>query len=453
MTRKTRNRYFITSLISVFVMAVTILFSNGKFNFSTLGVRGTSSEPIEGSITWTAQNSEKTRYGSNRWSYLRYTQGGTPIYLYAYGTQNASDEVMYSSYKHAYSTSYGLFINSTNTNSPNYFKFQSITSVSVEAKISDPSLDTGGGFSIYPGGIITDSPVVSQTVNSTLTTYTFTSQVAGARYLAILPTLTNKVIDIYSLTISYTCYNGGKPGEKELLSISLSNVKNTYDVGETFVKPTVTAHYSDSTTNDVTSSAKFTGYDTSTLGLQAVIVSYKEDGITATTSYNITVNKITLSGTYNYVSRQGSGGSHHLSWNEPDHYMTISFEGDLCTWFSTQIIEGITYRCYIFLDYVAVKDGSNIKLTMVRNATNGYDFYQGDSKEPYDDGSAKYNWFADGSYDRPTRKALTASDSGNESGIITTTSTDRDTLTIDVYQYGGGTPYPKWDTFTFKRSL
>lgn len=74
-----------------------------------------------------------------------------------------------------------------------------------------------------------------------------------------------------------------------LASISVTDPKTSYYVGDTFVKPTVTATYSDETSLDVTNSAEFSGYDLTEAGDYTVTVSYSENGITETTSYEITV--------------------------------------------------------------------------------------------------------------------------------------------------------------------
>lgn len=76
-----------------------------------------------------------------------------------------------------------------------------------------------------------------------------------------------------------------------LSSITVSGQITEFTVGDSFVcGGTVTAHYSDSTVLDVTTSATFTGYNMSETGNQTVTVSYTEGGITKTTSYDITVN-------------------------------------------------------------------------------------------------------------------------------------------------------------------
>ena len=82
----------------------------------------------------------------------------------------------------------------------------------------------------------------------------------------------------------------------QLTGITLSgDYPTTFDVGDTFSHEgmTVTANYDDETTEDVTSSATFEGYDMSTAGEQEVTVSYTKGEVTKTATYNITVNALT----------------------------------------------------------------------------------------------------------------------------------------------------------------
>ena len=82
--------------------------------------------------------------------------------------------------------------------------------------------------------------------------------------------------------------SSGGPTEATLQSIALSNIQSTYNVGDSFVKPTVVATYSDSSTKTVTEQTTFSGYNLSTAGTQTVTASYT-DGVTKTASYTITV--------------------------------------------------------------------------------------------------------------------------------------------------------------------
>jgi len=106
---------------------------------------------------------------------------------------------------------------------------------------------------------------------------------------------------------------------KALSYIALSGTyPTTFHVGDAFSHEgmTVTATYEGGKTVDVTTSATFSGYDMSTAGVQTVTVSYTENEVTETATYDITVNapatltSITLSGTYPTEFEQGDAFSY-----------------------------------------------------------------------------------------------------------------------------------------------
>ena len=90
----------------------------------------------------------------------------------------------------------------------------------------------------------------------------------------------------------------------ELDSISLSVISGNYTLGETFVKPTVTAHYTVAADANVTNDPNLTvtGYNPFETGNQAVTIGYTEGGITKTTSYTANVSVKSLTHTYNKIS-------------------------------------------------------------------------------------------------------------------------------------------------------
>lgn len=111
------------------------------------------------------------------------------------------------------------------------------------------------------------------------------------------------VAGTYSIGVSYT--EGGvtattsisitvSAAAKVLQSISATKTQTSYTVGDTLTTNdiAVTAHYSDSTTADVTASATIntSSVDMNTAGTYSIGVSYTEDGITETTSISITVS-------------------------------------------------------------------------------------------------------------------------------------------------------------------
>jgi hypothetical protein len=79
---------------------------------------------------------------------------------------------------------------------------------------------------------------------------------------------------------------------KQLVSIEISGYQTSFTEGDTFsFGGTVTAYYTDLTSEDVTSSATIAGYNMATVGNQTVTVSF--GGLSQT--YGITVSKGTLS--------------------------------------------------------------------------------------------------------------------------------------------------------------
>lgn len=99
------------------------------------------------------------------------------------------------------------------------------------------------------------------------------------------------------VTVSYTqgdvtketTYTINVKAKPALVSIAIDGTPKTeYTVGETFLAPSVKATYSDGSSSQV-SGAVFTGYDLKTAGNQTVNVSYTENGITKSTSYDIVV--------------------------------------------------------------------------------------------------------------------------------------------------------------------
>jgi len=109
-------------------------------------------------------------------------------------------------------------------------------------------------------------------------------------------TSTELTTDNTSVTITYSGKTCGQPitvtAPKVLSSISVSGYTTNFVEGDTFsFGGTVTAHYSDSTTADVTSSATFSGYNMTSVGNQTVTVSYGGKS----TKYSINVSLGTLS--------------------------------------------------------------------------------------------------------------------------------------------------------------
>lgn len=178
---------------------------------------------------------------------------------------------------------------------------------------SDPLSDTGVTVSPSSASIIEGNTVqltATSTPSGTITWTTSNSSVATVSQSGVVTGVNagTATITASSSAGSATCaITVTEP--KTLSSLSVSGQKTSFTVGGTFVfGGTVTAHYTDSTTANVTASAGFSGYDLSTVGNQTVTVSYTEGESTKSTTYSITVSKSgggesgTFSTTYSYAN-------------------------------------------------------------------------------------------------------------------------------------------------------
>ena len=139
---------------------------------------------------------------------------------------------------------------------------------------------------------------------STLANSTWTNATAVASGTEVVITPTDRTTAFSAVfggttgASSVKVYYTGTPVVVTLASITLSNPKTELIKGAEFdFGGTVTAHYSDGTTQDVTSEAQFSGYEMNTAGTYTVTVSYTEKGVTQTATYTLTVIVPTGGGT------------------------------------------------------------------------------------------------------------------------------------------------------------
>ena len=220
---------------------------------------------------------------------------------------------------------------------------KTLSSISVATAPTKTTYTAGEYFD--PTGL-----VITRTYSdSTSDTYTYSGHTSEFTFSPTTSTaLTTSNV---SVTISY----GGKStsqaitvnaAAKTLSSISISGQTTSFTVDDTFsFGGTVTAHFSDSTTSDVTSSATFSGYNMSVAGNYTVTVSYTYSGTTETTTYSITVQSSGGSG-------GGSSGSQRISASTTSTYYET---GDICP---TGTTTSATATCDAF-DVSWLKNGSS----------------------------------------------------------------------------------------------
>lgn len=168
--------------------------------------------------------------------------------------------------------------------------------------ISKTSATIAQGSSTTISATSSNSGTISWSSSNTSVATVSSATAASGSNITIIGISAGSATITASITISGQTYTKTcavtVTAPKNLSSISISGQKTSFTVGATFsFGGTVTAHYSDSTTANVTNSATFSGYNMNTEGQQTVTVSYTEGNTTRTTTYTIT------------VSASGGGGS------------------------------------------------------------------------------------------------------------------------------------------------
>ena len=232
-----------------------------------------------------------------------------------------------------------LYVNFTNNRNP-FIDFPEwadyIWGSYTSSDYAKPATDTLNDWNSEVTDYITVSPTSAElTVGGTITLTATPSQSATVNWSSSntnVATITNsgKVTAVAVGTATMTAratINGNlvtadctitvidSTPAKTLSSIAVSSNHRSFNVGDAFVKETVTATYSDSTTADVTTSATFSGYNMSTSGNQEVTVSYTESGTTKTTKYTITVTGGSLSNSFSLYSGTITEGDYVIYYN------------------------------------------------------------------------------------------------------------------------------------------
>lgn len=211
---------------------------------------------------------------------------------------------------------------------------KTLSSISVSTAPTKTSYTAGETFD--PTGLV----IRRNYSDSTYDTYTYsghTSEFTFSPSMSTALTTSNA-----SVTITY----GGKSttqaitvnaASETLSSISISGQKTSFTIDESFsFGGTVTAHFSDSSTSDVTNSATFSGYNMSVAGNYTVTVSYTYGSTTKTTTYNISVTS----------SGGGSGGTEEGSQRITASTTSSYYQsGDICPTGST---DSATATCDAF---------------------------------------------------------------------------------------------------------
>ena len=189
---------------------------------------------------------------------------------------------------------------------------------------SSSSTPTVSGVTVTPSSLSLDvynnpNDALAATVNGTNNPsqgVTWTSSNTGVATVNDSGTVTAVAAGSATITATST-YDSSKSGTcsvtvtdstpKTLSSISISGYTTSFTVGDTFAfGGTVTAHFSNGSTSNVTASSTFSGYNMSVAGTYTVTVSYTYGGTTKTATYQLVVSStssVTGSVTYEVASK------------------------------------------------------------------------------------------------------------------------------------------------------
>ena len=255
------------------------------------------------SVTWesnTADGRVLNVYGKNSAysspSDLYGNNSGTLLGTIVNGTSTSLNITGNYTYVGVCSSSGALYLSSISFTWGGSGGSSSPTVTSVTVSPSSLSLDLNGSTSGHLSATVNGTNSPAQTVtwisgNSTVATVNSSGVVTavGVGSTTITATSTVDLLKSGSCTVTVT-----DSTPKTLSSISISGYKTAFAVNDTFsFGGTVTANFSNSTSDDVTASATFSGYNMAVAGNYTVTVSYTYGGTTKTATYGITVSSNT----------------------------------------------------------------------------------------------------------------------------------------------------------------
>ena len=283
-----KKALILTILSSMTLAAGGLAVALGAGGIDFLGSKAGTAAP--GTVSYSYTTVGQKDLGSYKYSFLKTTQSGTNIYFYSENNYPLYSKLVASFGGSSYASKFFTF--TKDENGENAFTFQNVTSISVTTATTSSATSP---FSIYTSKDAT-SPSYSGTINKGETKVI--TEIAGATYIKFVPTSTS-FIDITEVTVNYSCDPEVDPGEKTLVGIRVKDdYKKNYAQGSEFVEPTVYAQYvqDDEPSEEIVTTAEFSGYDKDTLGVQTITASFGGK----TTQFDINVKPTEVSKLISY---------------------------------------------------------------------------------------------------------------------------------------------------------
>ena len=200
----------------------------------------------------------------------------------------------------------------------------------------------------------------SKIVTSNCVFYNYNMSAEGDYEVAVAYTENgNTVYAYYEITVSESVV----PTVRTPASLELTNIEDTYFVGDEFIKPAVTVKYETNEEAVVTDKAVFSGYNMSVEGDYIVNVSYTENNKTVQTSFPISVMEIEAE--YLVVNN-----SHY------NYYVGDTFEKpEVTAYYSNGLSADVSDECEYDYD-LSVLGNQNVTVRYTYGSSSVYQTYQ-----------------------------------------------------------------------------
>ena len=291
MKRNTKKTLLIgsASLLAV-VLGVTVVSHSAANEGLFAYMAKAANDPVTSSIVFSRDGGSFTKIDNTTASVSGTTSSGATYYAVSHNIADISETNYVAQFGAGVGTEFQYVSFSTSPTGTDDFEFQGITGIKVHTT-------SGSSQTMYlrystNGESFSSQETISASNNPDK--YTFGSAHKYVRLVGYSTYARN----ITRIELFYTCTPGGEPEpEKQVTLLEVTGNKTVYAQGSSFVEPTVTAYYSDST-HEVVSGATFTGFDSSTLiESQTITVSYGGQS----TSYTIKVRPTETSKHISYV--------------------------------------------------------------------------------------------------------------------------------------------------------
>ena len=372
MTAKQKKLFLLTSMMSVFVMAVTVLIAGGKYSSPLSRVFAAQETVTDGTITF--NKSDTISSGDVN------TTIGKTKYNYGVVCKVTNNNTTYSN-GYIGAVTNGSQIHFYESDGATEYFMENLNKLAVTYSCPVSSSNKSPSFHLY--GLYADGRTVDISYNASTTNATRTANFTGASYGAVsqlyVEYTSSETFTIESIVITYDC----NPKYQTGVEISTAPTKTSYMVGQSFNTSgmVVRATYSNGAK---VATDRYTVSPSGSLTIDDTYVTISFNGFSVTQAISVTNAAEHAVGTYrggyssNYfylelysdgtgVNRNSTGDSSALSW---------SYDGTTLSFFSAQPYTFIgtlfENRTSCNANSISLNSSNNINTFKVKNVKGTY---------------------------------------------------------------------------------